>query len=875
MPREIGAPQRGPGEARSLQDLLHGFDRHGAYPALFAFTAEGCETLTFAALKQRSLELAGALMARGLAPGEPVALFATNCAAWVVCRLALIAADALCVPIDFDADAARVRALLEDSGATRMFTTAALRPTVDAAVADMAARPEVFLLDHLPSGDPPPALPAATGDAPVSIFYTSGTTGPPKAVPLTHRNILTNVGILHDLGLIGPGDRVCLPLPLHHSYPFIVGMLLPLYAGAAMVLPEGVSGPQLVRALSQGGATVMVGVPRLYEAMVAGLDSRVKSQGMAARAMVGVLLGLSTLLRRRFGVRAGRRLLRPLHRAFAPHLRLLASGGAKLRAETGWTLESLGYQVLTGYGLVETTSIATYNRPGAARFGSAGQPSPAVEMRLRPIDGLDLPEIQFRGPIVFSGYRNNPAANAEAFTPDGWFRTGDLGWQDDDGYLYIGGRSKEMIILPGGKNVAPEEVEAVYGQSAFIAEIAVLEQDGRLVAIVVPDLDAFQARGAGRMHDQVRVDLGRLGAALPAYARISDFVTTRHSLPRNQLGKYRRHELPALYAQAERGATRQPGPLSEADRRALSTPRARRLMDWLAARFPDAPRDPDASLQMELGIDSLAWVDLSLDLERRLGVSLPENRIADLVTVRDLIQAVEDAPAAGADAGPAPDWDRWLAPPPAWAQAAGRVAHVLAHGLCRILFRLRVTGRHNLSVTGPTILAANHTSDIDPLVLAAALPYAVARTCWWGGDATRVFGTRAGRLLARVAQVFPVDDRAPSASLDRAVTVLERGGTLIWFPEEWRSPDGRLQPFRPGIGALIARSRATVIPVEISGTFQAMPRTARLPRPHPVTVRIGTPIPAERLLPTDASPSPRDQAIADRLHETMKALAAE
>jgi len=873
----------------TLQDLLCDLKRFGDAPALIAFTADGREKIGFETLTARSLALAGGLMARGLRPGTPVALFAPNSIEWVVCRLALIAADALCMPLDFDADETRVRDLMRDSGARLIFTVDPLLPVVDAACGALDLQPEIVLLrapasagralpvlDDL-AGAPPASLPQADDEAPVSQFYTSGSTGPPKAVPLTHRNIVTNIRVLRDLAVLSPGDRVLLPLPLHHSYPFIVGLMLPLAAGCTVVLPAGVTGPNLVRALREGKVTVMVGVPRLYEAMVDAIERRLTGLGPIVAAAARAVLRLSGALRRYCGSRLGGWLLAPLRRQFAPHLRTLVSGGAHLKAETGWRLEALGFEVLCGYGLVETTSVATFNAPGAARIGSAGRPSPAVEMRIVPMPGLEHGEIQFRGPVVFGGYRGNPAATAEAFTADGWFRTGDLGWQDADGYLFVAGRSKEVIVLPDGKNVAPEEVEAAYARSRYVREIAVLERNGRLVALVLPDLDAARTAGTGRLANELRVAFGELGSALPRYMRIADFVTVREPLPRNPLGKYLRHRLPDLFDRAERGETPVPHVPSEEDRARLATPRARAVLGWLGARFPGKRLDLDTSLQMELDIDSLSWVDLSLDLERRVGVRLSEDAIAGLVTVRDLIAAAEaaGAPAAGAPhEAPMRDAERWLGEPGPVARLAGSALRVLARIIARLYFRLEVAGRAELPADGPLVIVANHASDLDPVVLAAALPHAVLRRAWWGADARRVFGHWLGRLVARPMRLFPIDDHAPGASLDLACAVLARGRALIWFPEEWRSPTGELQPFQSGVGALVARTGATILPVHIAGTFEAMPRSARLPRPHRVCVRIGRLVPAAQL--TRDAPAADERArhrlIAARIRDVVAAL---
>ncbi len=878
-------------DLRTLKDLISGLDRYGERTALIAFSPDGAEETSFAALVERSRQLAAWLCERRIADGAPVAVFAPNSIDAVICRFALILADALTVPIDFDADAGRLYDLLADSGARRLFVGAAFLDVARDAIGRLGEDVEMVLIDDAPEAAGLPRLAALTADpvsdrggvdpdAPVARFYTAGTTGVSKAVPLSHRNILTNLRILMELEVVGRDDRVVLPLPLHHSYPLIVGLLLPLSAGAAVVFPAGIAGPDFVQAVREGKASVVVGVPRLYEAFVAGLDNRIASLGGLRPVVLKSLLAIAMGARRRLGWRIGRVLLRPLHAQIGPDLRILACGGARLDAEVEWRLEGLGYSVLTGYGLVETASIATYNRPGAARVGSAGRPSAAVEMRIAPVDEMDRGEVQFRGPIVFKGYANNLAANAEAFT-DGWFRTGDLGWQDEDGFLFISGRLKEVIPLSGGKNVAPGDVEEVYRQSPYAEEFAVIERNDRLAGIVVPNMDALRQAGDGDMEQRLRLSFGELGRGLPGYMRIADFVVTREPLPRNQLGKYRRFQLPEVFDRAERGAGTAPAALDDADRARLETARARALIAWLEGRFPEAALHPDTSLQMELGIDSLSWLDLSLDLERTLGVRLSEDVLGGLINLRDLIDAVEAAEDSG-ESDPShhtrlrarvrADSARWLGEPGLWARAIGRTLHPAVRLTAAVFFRLHADGAPP-PPTGRRIILANHLSDLDPLVLGAALPYPVLRGVWWGGDAGRLFGSRAGRALARIARIFPVDDRAPDASLELAVEVLERERTLVWFPEEWRSPDGALQRFRAGVGALVDRTHADVVPAIIEGTFEAMPRTAKLPRPRPVSIRFGPPVKAADLLsglPVEA-PRERHRAIAQKLQQAMAA----
>jgi long-chain acyl-CoA synthetase len=883
---DAAAPHAAPpaNQPDTLLDLLDGLAERGDRPAVRAFTAHGEDALSYRELDDSARRLAGGLRARGLQVGDFVALYAPNSARWVQARLGVLMAGGVAVSLDSDLGREALGLQLADSDPRVIVTVQAHLADLEAA--GVLDGRDVWLLDCEPAADarswrnlldaPIGALPRVDPDQTASLFYTSGTTGPPKGVPLTHRNIVGNLRAILALDVVGTGDRVLLPLPLHHSYPFIVGLLMPLITGATQVQPAGVSGPEIRQALSEGAVDIVVGVPRLYDTLAQGLSARLRDGGAVERAMYR-LLRLSGFLRRRFGVLWGRALLRPLHTRLAPNLRLMASGGAKLEAETARTLEAFGWMVLSGYGLVETASITTFNPPGAARLGTAGKPAPGVQLRIDHASAPDAPdhqgEIQIQGPNVFPGYRNNADANAKAFTDDGWFQSGDLGYLDADGYLVIVGRVKEMIVLPDGKNVAPDEVEAVYAESPYIREIAVIEQNGQLVGLVVPEMDALRGAGHG-VTDVIRVSLGELGPRLPAYKRLSDWALVREPLPRTQLGKYQRHKLAAVLERAERGHGPADAPWSADDRALVETERGRQVWDWLQAKFPDQTLHPDTSPQLDLGIDSLAWVTLGLEIQERFGIALSEEAIARTLTLRDLLQEVDQAPTADGTGVPerahqlVAEARHWLRPRGPVAMTAGRALHQLARGLTRLILRLEVQGLDNVPVHGPVVIAPNHVSDLDPVVVGGALDGKRARNVVWAAIRDRLFDNRPGRLLARIAHMVPVDDRAPRASLAVGTEVLRQGRVLIWFPEEWRAPDGRLQRFLPGVGRLMLDTGAKAVPCYIDGTFEAMPRGARLPRPHKVVVRFGLPLSAADLAGPDATP----EAVADALRAQVAAL---
>ena len=872
----------------TLQDLLPGFSALGEKPAVISMGGIGAEAMSYAELARQVARLAHGLRESGLERGEAVAILAPNSAAWIVASLAVVAAGGLLVPLDLRLPPKLLAHEIADSGCTRVFTSREALSNLEQATPEGRTL-EIYRLDNADAdatgrswrsllSDETGALPVLTPDAPAVLFYTSGTTGLPKGVPLSHRNLLANLEGLRGQNLAYPGVRALLPLPLHHVYPFMVGMLVPLDGGATIVLPAGATGPEILRALRLGRATALVGVPGLYEAMVTAIRRRIETRGKLPARLFTWLFAVSLWLRRRFGWRLGRLLLYPVHRGIGPRLRIVASGGAALRDEVAWDLEALGWQVLTGYGLTETSPIISFTGLGRGRIGSAGRPLAGLEIRFAPVEGLPGGEIQVRGPNVFAGYRNRPDATERAFTPDGWFRTGDLGEEDSDGYLRILARVDEMIVLAGGKNVQPEDVEERYQESPHLREVAVLERDGRLSALVVPDVTAIRRTGADDMNEVVRSELARVSRTLRPHERVSDYRITLDSLPRTSLGKIKRHLLPDLFDGAGKTAdlaALEESALSDSDRSLLSSATARAVLETLRQLAPERAVTPDADLQVDLGIDSLAWVSLTLELERQ-GVYLDEAAIGRLTTVRSLLEATFEAKEQAfgrAGEGPIPAQQLlWLEPTGPVLQRLGLLLLVLNRSIFRWLFRLRATGVDRLPRGGPFVLTPNHASFLDVFALAAALPSRVLVETYWAGTVDYLFNSRLRRAFSRLAHVFPIDPvKSPVSSFLMGAEVLKRGRVLVWFPEGRRSPDGQLRPFMAGIGRLVQQPGWLVVPVHIGGTFEAWPRGRRFPRLRRLSVAFGEPISRDDLI-AGGSGSGEDARLADGLWRKLSAL---
>ena len=824
---------------RTLQSLIVDLSRFGDAPAVVAFSDSGVQTRSYSDLHRDVLALAGGLLGHGLGHGIPVGVIGVNSDAQVVLRLALAAIGAVAVPLDDMGSPEDFRRALDNSGARALFADGGILEMLPDTVTDGlsgiwrldgdAASPTAHWSELI--GEAPETLPAVVPEDLAAIIYTSGTTGVAKGVPLTHGNFMFNVEALAKGGFVDTSDRAALPLPLHHAYPFMAGLMVPFACGSTVILPKAPTGPDVATALREAGATVMVGVPRLYEALVEGIKGRLA--GGIAGKLFGTLWRVSAAVSRNGGPRIGKWLMWPVRRRFAPKLRMVVSGGARLDEGAAWRLEGLGFQVLTGYGLVETSSVTTYNRYGAGRIGTEGKPVEGSGLRIADPDEEGIGEVQLSGPHVFSGYFGDSATTEAVFTPDGWFRSGDLGRVEPDGSLVVTGRSKDVIVLSGGKNVGPEEVETALCASPLIAEAGVFERDGGLAALIVPDEDALRRAETQRLDDAIRIAVTEAGAGLAPYKRVTAYRIHREALPRTRLAKLRRFRLPELFDAAGRHAGREADPAFDAE--LADDPRAGRILALMRARFGDDTIGLATSPQLDLGVDSLAWMEIAQQIETDLGVTLAPDALAEVVILADLVRVAIDAPPAAAE-GPA---EVVL---PIRPRGFGRMVCWIAYWLNRLAMKaaFRVRRHGTAPDTGkPLILIANHASDIDPLVLAAAMPWRTFRVLWWSADRARVFGSPGLRWLARIAQLFPIDDRSPAEGLAIAGGLVERGESVVWFPESWRSPDGRLQDFMRGIGILLTERPVALAPVYIAGTFEVLPRHRRWPKLRRVDVHFG------------------------------------
>lgn len=895
-------------EIACLTDLLQLLEERGDSECVLAFEGRELRPHSCREIAEAARRLAGGLRKLGIEQGDRVALVSTNRPRAIAACLGVIASGAIIVPIDVQLEREILGGVLADCEARLILTSSEEIERIEHL--DYQAELGNFLLDvdegdsgwdRLQSdGDAPLAAPEP--DAIATLFYTSGTTGPPKGVPLTHRNLAVQLRTVAAANVVREGDRVLLPLPLHHVYPFVIGMLCPLMLGLPILLPRSLTGPDILHALQRGEVTVVIGVPRLYAALYDALHSRAgKAAGTAGERLFKGAIGLGIWLRRSLGVRASGTLFTPLHRRIAPKLRVLASGGSPLDPDLGRRLEGLGWSVAIGYGLTETSPLLTITPPGAGHLDSVGHAIEDVELRIDTDEpaqsGADdeddgdaqVGEVLARGPSIFGGYWKRDEKTRESFTEDGWFRTGDLGYLDSEGRLHITGRASTLIVTEQGENVQPDEVEESYAEAEEIREIGVLEQQGRLVAVIVPER---RRQAEGQETDaMIRDALRRRSQQLPSYQQIGDFVLTRKPLPRTRLGKIRRQALQELYEELDRadGDTAEsegPIPIQEMapeDQSLMEQPQARRVWDWLAERFHDEPLTLDSSPEVDLGIDSMEWMNLTLEIAQRTGVELNDEAIGRIETIRQLLQEVtRGAGEQGDISQPLEDplkvldekQKQLLQPQGRFGTAIAGSGYEVNRFVMRRYFHLSVEGDHHLPRSGPLVIVANHASRLDPSVIAASLTREMHAQTYWAAWVGATHRNAIVRWLSRYAQTLPIDpQKGILASLAFGAAVLDRGKVLVWFPEGQRSTDGRLQPFKPGLGLLLKRYPVPVVPAHISGTFEAMPPGRRMPHRLPLGLRYGPPLEPRELEERGEGDEPQQRimnALRDRIVELAR-----
>jgi long-chain acyl-CoA synthetase len=762
------------------------------------------------------------LAAAGLQPGDRVVIGGANRPEWIAAFWGCVLRGVTVIPLDQGASAPSIQRIVTFAGARGLIVGDELPGVLEQPPAFVARFRDIEWPEAVPAPAPRPAI---SPDDVAEIVFTSGTTGDPKGVLITHRNLVANIVPMEEVAARYRAALVVLRplrflalLPLSHMFGQALAIFLPRIAGAATVFIRGHHPAEIARQIKRHRVTLAAVIPR-------GLDMIRTHVRQRVPPAAGPLPRPAPVLRRWWRHRE-------VHRLFGWKFLGFVVGGARLDRELEEYWRELGFAVIQGYGLTETAPIVALNEPFRMVHGTVGKPLEGLEVRIA-ADG----EVLVRGPAVTPGYVGGSPEQSAAFE-GGWFHTGDIGSLDDSGRLRIHGRKKDEIVTAAGVHVFPEDVEQILESVDGVVEAAVvgggpLRDRVHAVLVLRPGTDASAA-------------VREANVGLAGHQRIHGFsVWPSPALPRTDaLRKLRRGDIARWVAE---GVVPGTPPVVTRD-----------PLEQLLQRY--APDDAlSGSIRLdELGVGSLDRIELSMAIAERTGGEVSEAAVAGCQTVADLRHLAAAAPdlSPGVATGAFARWaSRW--PATAIRNASQRTWILPMAGW---FLRRRVDGLQHLdALIGPVIFAANHQSHMDTPAILLSLPakwrrrvavtmgreffdayFAPARH----GVVERVW---IGALYGLAALFFngiplPRSGLGAYGTLRYIGELVSNGWSIILYPEGHRTVHGEILPFQPGVGMMASRLEVPIVPVRLDGVHQVLHQQWRWPRRGPVRIAFGAPI---------------------------------
>ena len=831
---------------RNLVELFEACTKnHAGRVAMRMERDEREERYTYADFRECVLRAAVFLKGKSIKPGDRVALLSENAPEWGMSYFGILRAGATVIPLEKEISTSEIAKLLRLGEASALIVSPSirakhkgLRKALREADGDVPVwkTDEVFrlgpeaaeqaLIDELPGNFAP-------GDV-ASIIFTSGTTGNPKGVMLTHRNFASLLAKLCAVYDLDDRDGMLSVLPLHHSFEFMTGFLLPLSRGAQITYLDEVNGDTVDRALKKGHVTCIVGVPALWDLLKRRILSRFSERSARLEDLVTALVDANYLLRDETPFNLGPLLFLPVHLAFGGRIRYLISGASALSESTLKTFRGLGFNLNEGYGLTEAAPVLTVTRPEETTVrGSVGQALPGVEIRIDQPDAGGVGEVLAKGANVMKGYFANERATEEALN-DGWLRTGDLGRLDDEGNLFIVGRLKEIIVDSNGKNVYPDDLEETYLNDELIEELAVVGlPDGtgeRVAAVVVPKNGTGESKEA--VETRVLDHFHRVSATLPLYKRVKTIELRDDELPRTATRKVKRRELVRWLEERRERQSLEPG--SEDDESS----------GWLRQMIATICEKPVSNVQLdsrleELGFDSLMYAELSSAIESRTGEAPSPEVLTNLTDIRELAEMLRRRPVKETPEATPPREDGEIRVPAIVAHAGRLGLSAAQRWFYHEYMSSDLRGQAHVPKHTHFLVAANHASHLDMGLVKIALGEAgenlvalAAADYFFDNKVKRAF-------FENFTNLVPMERKGSlRKTLEWAFQLLERGYNVLIFPEGTRSRTGELQPFQRGIGHLALKAKVGVLPVHLS-THRALPPGTWYPQSRELSATVG------------------------------------
>jgi long-chain acyl-CoA synthetase len=733
-----------------------------------------------------------------------VAIYAENSPAWIYAFYAALQNNCIAIPIDFLASADDVSYIIDDCQPELLFISSAMNEPMVKITQKTTHKPEVIVFEDIAPDDTIAESgwmePEDNGSTAV-IIYTSGTTGSPKGVMLSYTNIHENMAAVIGCKIYLPEREVMIFLPLHHIFPLVGSMMTPLFVGCTIPMAPSMQSSDLMKTFADNQIGVFLGVPRLYELMYRGIKVKI-DKSLIGRTLLKIVLASKNR-------NLGKKVFKKVHQGFGGNLQYMIAGGAALNKEVGTFFYGLGFDILEGFGMTEAAPMITFPRPDKVLIGSTGQALPGLSVEIR--EG----EIVAKGPSIMKGYYNRPEETAEV-VKDGWLYTGDLGYLDKDGMLFITGRKKEIIVLPNGKNINPVEVEMkLDGFSPAVKEAGVFMHHEMLHAVIVPNIQYLTENGVEDVNQYFREKvISPFNAEMSSYKRIMQFTLVNSDLPRTRLSKLQRFKLAELLDNKENKRTAAPEPDSSEYRALKSFLESQVDMDVL----------PDHHLEFDITLDSLGKLGLIDFIEKSFGIKIDDDQLLKFPSIRKIAEYIQinklfhNTDEQSGWAGDLKDDSKVELP------TASFLFYPIVNSVRRffgLFFKLEGKGMENIP-EGPCFIVPNHESKLDAFLVLSYLDKPTLKDTFSYAKKDHVKSS-IRRYLARHNNVIVMDlSKDLKGSIMKMAEVVKQRKKILIFPEGTRTKSGEIGEFKKTYAILGTELNIPIVPVAISGAWVAM-----------------------------------------------------
>jgi long-chain acyl-CoA synthetase len=777
-----------------------------------------------------------------------VAIYAENSPAWIFAFYAALQNNCIAIPIDFLASAEDVAYIIDDCQPDLLFTSNGMAESLAKVTGKISHKPEILVFEDIALDETIPEsqwmAPEDNGTTAV-IIYTSGTTGSPKGVMLSFTNIHENMAGVIDCKIFIPERQVMIFLPLHHIFPLVGSLMTPFHVGCTVPMVPSMQSADLMKTFADNEVGVFLGVPRLYELMYRGIKAKIDKSAVG-RALLWLVMKTKNR-------KLGKKIFNKVHQGFGGHLQYMIAGGAALNKEVGAFFYGLGFDIMEGFGMTEAAPMIAFPRPGKIKIGATGQALPGLQVEIR--DG----EIVAKGPSIMKGYYNRPEETAEVIK-DGWLHSGDLGYLDNEGFLYITGRKKEIIVLPNGKNINPVEVEMkLDGYSPAIKESGVFMHNEMLHAAIYPDFAYLAENGIEDINQYFRDSvISPFNAEMSSYKRIMQFTLVKSELPRTRLAKLQRFKLPEMLEQKEskKAVTDEP-----------------ETTEYLAIKsFIESQVDmdilPDHHLVFDISMDSLSKLSLIDYIEKSFGIKFDEEQLLKFPSIRKIAEHIQSnklfhkTDHESTWSGDLKDDSDVILPKSS--VFLGPIVNAV-RGIFKLFFTFEGKGMEHIP-DGPCFFAPNHESKLDAFLVLSYLDSKTLKNTFSYAKKDHV-NSWVRRYLARNANVIVMDlSKDLKNSIQKMAEVVKQGKKILIFPEGTRTQSGKLGKFKKTYAILSSELNVPVVPVVITGAYAAMSSGAK-------KIKKGTKISIEFLpavYPEGMKPEELNDLVKQRIVEARK-----